>query len=149
MSLERKHFNEKNKNESYSLLKPIRIVPSVNNIFIKKILIKKDDFLKPNFSINLKGYKIEIGDYKIIYNFSSKNGHIIECKVDFPLIYDNKCYFITQNKVDGNNNQDIIPMKLTDNKNKYIYECIINLEEFNNWEKKEIYLGTEFTIFSI
>ena len=40
-------------------------------------------------------------------------------------------------------------MKLTDNKNKYIYECIINLEEFNNWEKKEIYLGTEFTIFSI
>ena len=149
LSLERKHFNEKNKNESYSLLKPIRIVPSVNNIFIKKILIKKDDFLKPNFSINLKGYKIDIGDYKIIYNFSSRNGHIIECKVDFPLIYDNKCYFITQNKVDGNNNQDIIPMKLTDNKNKYIYECIINLEEFNNWEKKEIYLGTEFTIFSI
>jgi hypothetical protein len=149
LSMERKHFNEKNKNESESLLKPIKIVPSINNILLKKILIKKENFLKPNFSINLKGYKFDIGDYNIIYLLSSNNGHKIMCKVDFPLIYDNKCYFLTQNKVDGNNNQGIIPMQMTNNKNKYVYECIINIEEFDTWEKKEIYLGTEVTIFSI
>ena len=149
LSMERKHFNEKNKNESYSLLKPIKIAPSINNILIKKILIKEEDFLKPNFSINLKGYKVDIGDYKIIYNLSFKNGHTITCKVDFPLVYDNKCYFLTQNIVDGNNNQNIIPMKLTNYKSKYVYECVINIEEFDSFEKKEIYLGTEVIIFSI
>ena len=149
LSMERKHFNEKNKNESYSLLKPIKIVPSINNILIKKILIKKDEFLKPNFSINLKGYKVDIGDYKIIYNLSFNNGHTITCKVDFPLVYDNKCYFLTQNIVDGNNNQKIMPMKLTDYKSKYVYECVIKIEEFDTFEKKEIYLGTEVIIFSI
>ncbi len=149
LSLERKHFNEKNKKESDLLLKPIKIVPSINNILIKKILIKKDDFLKPNFSINLKGYKCDIGDYNINYLLSTNQGHTIICKVNFPLIYDNKCYFLTQNKVDGNNNQGIIPMKLTDYKSKYVYECIISLDEFNSWEQKEMYLGTEVTIFSI
>ena len=149
LSMERKHFNEKNKNESYSLLKPIKIVPSINNILIKKILIKKDEFLKPNFSINLKGYKVDIGEYKIIYNLSFNNGYTIDCKVDFPLVYDNKCYFLTQNIVDGNNNQKIMPMKLTDYKSKYVYECVIKIEEFDTFEKKEIYLGTEVIIFSI
>ena len=149
LSMERKHFNEKNKNESYSLLKPIKIVPSINNILIKKILIKKDEFLKPNFSINLKGYKVDIGEYKIIYNLSFNNGYTIDCKVDFPLVYDNKCFFLTQNIVDGNNNQKIMPMKLTDYKSKYVYECVIKIEEFDTFEKKEIYLGTEVIIFSI
>ena len=149
LSLERKHFNEKNKKESNSLIKPIKIVPSLENIFLKKILIKKEDFFKQNFSIKAKGYKSEIGEFRINYMLLHNNEYSIICKVDFPLNYDNKCYFLTQNKVDGNNNQDIIPMKLTEYKTKYIYECVIKFEEFDNCQQKEIKLGTEVSIFSM
>ena len=146
LSLERKNFNEKNIKEINSIIKPIEIVPSLDNIFLKKISIKKEDFFKPNFSIfSLKGYKSEIGDFKINYRLSHNNRYYIICKVDFPSNDDNKCYFFTQN----NNNHDIIPMKLTEYKTKYTYECIINFEEFDESEQKEIKLGTKVTIFSM
>ena len=151
LTMERKQFNKKNNDKVDIFLNTsIKIMPSLNNYKIRDINIIKDDFNKYS-SINSKGNHYKLGEYEIKYIFNIQGGYKAFCELSFNLKDNtNACFLITQNKEDKNNNQKCFPMKLTKkNGKKYIYECLISFDEFDNEKEKDVKLGIEALMFSI
>ncbi len=149
--MDRNHFNEKNNDESEKLLNTsIKIVPYINHMVIREIVLKKELFNK--YSQNrAKGNHYKLGNYELIYNFITQDGYkaisrlIITAKEGT-----NSCFLITQNKVINNNKQGFCPMRLIDIKGRtYNYECKINYDEFDIGKEKEVKMIIEALIFSV
>ena len=69
MNLERKHFNDKNHEETEKFLNsPIKILPLINQFHIKDMRITKNDVIKFK-KITKKGIHYKIGDFLISYSF--------------------------------------------------------------------------------
>ena len=151
LSMERKHFNKENSDETEQFLyTPIKIIPSLNLQTIRDMRLIKDDF-NSHSSVVTRGNHYKLGEYKIIYNYSTKNRHKAICQVTFTLKKDtNACFLLTQNKILRNEKEIQIPMKLVDiNNNTYTYQCIIYLEEFDIGKEKEVKMRTEALGFSL
>ena len=131
MSMERKHFNEKNHEETEKFLNsPIKIVPFINQNHIKEMRITKNDIIKFT-KITKTGIHYKIGDYKLLYSFSIENGYKAICEFSFTIKNKmNACFFVTQNKISQNGEQNVYPMKLTKNENNnFVFECCIPFDE--------------------
>ena len=131
MSMERKHFNEKNHEETEKFLNsPIKIVPFINQNHVKEMRITKNDIIKFT-KITKTGIHYKIGDYKLLYSFSIENGYKAICEFSFTIKNKmNACFFVTQNKISQNGEQNVYPMKLTKNKNNnFVFECCIPFDE--------------------
>ena len=151
LTMERKQFNKKNNDKIDNLLNTsIQIIPSINNFLIREIKFNKDDFNK-YARLNTKGNHYKLGEYEIKYHFNIQEGYKAFCEFTFNLKDNtNACFLITQNKENKNHSQKCFPMKLT-NKNgkKYIYECLISFDEFDNGKEKDLKFQTEALMFSI
>ena len=149
--MDRNHFNEKNNDESEKLLNTsIKIVPYINHMVIREIVLKKELFNK--YSQNrAKGNHYKLGNYELIYNFITQDGYKAISKLNFTVKEGtNSCFLITQNKVINNNKQSFCPMRLIDIKGRtYFYECIINYDEFDIGKEKEVKMIIEALIFSV
>lgn len=149
LSMERKHFNESNKNDIEKFLFiSLKIFPSLTNIKIRDIKLKMEDIIKYS-AINIKGNHYKFGEYKLKYSINLKNGLESFCEFSFTLKDNsNSCFLITQSQINKNNKQKLFPMKLTEKKDKkYNYECVIPFEESSNQE--DISLIIEALVFTI
>ena len=149
--MDRKHFNDKNNDESEKLLNTsIKIVPYINHMTIREIVLKKELFNKYSHN-RAKGNHYKLGNYEIIYNFITQDGYKAISKLIFTVKEGtNSCFLITQNKVVNNNKQRFYPMRLVDIKDKtYTYECKIKYDEFDIGKEKEVKMIIEALIFSV
>ena len=132
MSMERKHFNDKNHEDTEKFLNsPIKIVPYINLFQIKEMRITKNDIIK-FAKISKSGIHYKIGDFKLLYSFDIENGYKAVCEFSFTVKNKmNACFFATQNKISQIGEQSVYPMKLTKNtNNNFVYECYIPFDEF-------------------
>ena len=150
LSMERKHFNEINHNEteSFSFLS-FKIIPSLLNVKIRDIKLKSEDFDKYS-AINIKGNCNKLGDYKIKYSFDFKNGFKALCQLSFTVKEDSNNYFlITQSRI-KKYKQKLFPMRLVENKNNQLhYECLIPFDEYNINNKEDIDMILEALVFTL
>ena len=131
-NMERKHFNDKNHEDTEKFLNsPIKIVPYINLFQIKETRITKNDIIKFG-KISKSGNHYKIGDFKLLYSFDIENGYKAVCEFSFTLKNKmNACFFAAQNKISQIGEQSVYPMKLTKNtNNNFVYECYIPFDEF-------------------
>ena len=131
-NMERKHFNDKNHEDTEKFLNsPIKIVPYINLFQIKETRITKNDIIK-FAKISKSGNHYKIGDFKLLYSFDIENGYKAVCELSFTVKNKmNACFFATQNKISQIGEQSVYPMKLTKNtNNNFVYECYIPFDEF-------------------
>lgn len=152
LNLERKHFNEKNNEETDKFLNtPIKILPLINHYHIREMRINKNDIIK--FSkLNTTGFNYKIGNYKLLFTFNIKNGYNALCQFSFITKKNmNACFFVTQNKIAQNGEQSVIPMNLIKNENnEYSYECLIPFDELEFNENNSCFrVKTDVIIFDI
>ena len=151
MNMERKHFNDKNFEETEKFLNtPIKILPSINQFHIKETIITRNDILKFT-KISKSGIHYKIGDFKIVYTFNIENGYKSICELSFSLKNKmNACFFVTQNKISKNGEQNVYPMKLTKNENNnFVYESVLPLEEFDEENQNSLKLKVDVLAFYI
>ena len=150
LSMDRKHFNEQNQGKTDEFLsKSNKIIPSISDYKIREIKLKKEDFSK--YAMNkIDGNHYKLGNYNITYNYKIKDGYKAYCKLSFTSKNNSNCFMFTQRKVDKNNKQQLIPMKLTKREDKILeYECVINFEEFDEKKENEVNMIIESLIFSM
>ena len=151
LNLERKHFNDKNHEDTEKFLNaPIKILPLINQYHIKETRINKNDIMK--FSkINTTGFNYKIGNYKLVYTFNINNGYNAVCEFSFNVKKKmNACFFLTQNKIAQTGEQSVIPMKLVKNENdNYVYECLIPFDELEINEPSCFRIKTDVMAFDI
>ena len=151
LSMERKQFNDKNHEETEKFLNsPIKIVPLINQFHIKEMRITKNDIIKFT-KITKNGIHYKIGDFILVYSFNIENGFKAICEFSFTLKNKmNSCYFVTQNKISQNGEQNSYPMKLTKSENyNFVYECYIPFDEFDNGNQNYITIKTNVLAFYI
>ena len=151
LSMERKHFNKKNNDETYQFLyTPIKVIPSISQIFIRDMRLIKDDFNKHS-CLSSHGNHSKLGDYSINYYYSTSKGYKATCEITFTLKKDtNACFLLTQNKFLKSDKQIQTPMKLVNiNDRTYTYKCFIYFEEFDIGKEKEVKMKTEALSFSL
>ena len=151
MNLERKHFNDKNHEETEKFLNsPIKILPLINQFYIKDMRITKNDVIKFK-KITKKGIHYKIGDFLISYSFDIEDGYKTICEFTFTINKNmNACFFVTQNKISQNGEQNVFPMKLTKKENNnFLYECFLPIEEFDINEQNYINIKTDVLAFYI
>lgn len=151
MSLERKHFNDKNNEETEKFLNsPIKVVPYINSYHIKELVINKNDIVKFQ-KITKTGVHYRIGDFTIVYTFNADNGYKSLCQFSFQ--YKNKnnvCFFVTQNKISLNGEQNICPMKLTKcENNNFEYECLLFFDELDVNNQYSVKIKTDVVAFYV
>lgn len=62
----------------------------------------------------------------------------------------NACFFVTQNKISKNGEQNVYPMKLTKNENNnFVYESVLPLEEFDEENQNSLKLKMDVLAFYI
>ena len=147
MNLERKHFNDKNHEETEKFLNsPILI----NQFHIKDMRITKNDVIKFK-KITKKGIHYKIGDFLISYSFDIEDGYKTICEFTFTINKNmNACFFVTQNKISQNGEQNVFPMKLTKKENNnFLYECFLPIEEFDINDQNYINIKTDVLAFYI
>ena len=148
MNLERKHFNDKNHEETEKFLNsPIKILPLINQFHIKDMRITKNDIIKFK-KITKKGIHYKIGDFLISYSFNIEDGY---CEFSFTINNNmNACFFVTQNKICQNGEQNVYPMKLTKKENNnFVYECFLTLEELDINNQNYFNIKTDVLAFYI
>ena len=151
MNLERKHFNDKNHEETEKFLNsPIKILPLINQFHIKDMRITKNDVIKFK-KITKKGIHYKIGDFLISYSFDIEDGYKTICEFTFTINKNmNACFFVTQNKISQNGEQNVCPMKLTKKENNnFLYECFLPIEEFDINDQNYINIKTDVLAFYI
>ena len=149
MSMERKHFNDKNHEDTEKFLNsPIKIVPYINLFQIKEMRITKNDIIK-FAKISKSGIHYKIGDFKLLYSFDIENGYKAVCEFSFTVKNKmNACFFATQNKISQIGEQSVYPMKLTKNtNNNFVYECYIPFDEFEINNDNYTTIKTSFLAF--
>ena len=142
LSMERKHFNSKGKNETELLLEtPISIKVYMADYYIYKMNIKKTDFTLNSISSKNKHYKI--GNFELKYFPINYDGYKASSELIINLIEnENSCLYITQNKVDKDNKPKVFPMKLKKKiGKKFIYEGMIYFDEFDKGTQNEATLN--------
>ena len=143
LSMERKHFNEKNNDEAEKLLKSPLKIPIILNQF--KLIDYPLDYFKPNVTCQYTANSTnsKIGKYYIKYEQNIGNNNI-KSKVIFNLPPDtNACFLIIQSKT-----QKCFPMLLKSNINgEYIFECEIPREEFPKKKEEKLYMTIEIMMF--
>lgn len=149
LSMERKHFNNKNKDEiDQFLTTPIKLYPSINqyNFFKNKIEISQ---LKFTYTKTIQTNHFKLGKCELRYKSNNQNSSI-NCVFLFTLNHDiNACFLITQNIIDYNQNQKYLPMKLKSKQGRtYMYELVIP-NEIIETAKKDLNLSIDVLIFSI
>ena len=151
VNMERKHFNDKNYEETEKFVKsPIKVVPLISQLHIKEMIITKNDVIKfPK--ITRTGFHYKVGDFKIIYSFNSENDYKSICEFSFNVKNNiNACFLVTQNKVSKNGEQNVYTMKLIKNENNhYEYECEIPFDEFNINDQNSVKLKTDVLTFYV
>ena len=151
VNMERKHFNDKNYEETEKFVKsPIKVVPLISQLHIKEMIITKNDVIKfPK--ITRTGFHYKVGDFKIVYSFNSENDYKSICEFSFNVKNNiNACFLVTQNKVSKNGEQNVYTMKLIKNENNhYEYECEIPFDEFNINDKNSVKLKTDVLTFYV
>ncbi len=148
LNLERKHFNDKNNEETYKFLNtPIKIMPFINQYHIREMRINKNDIMKFQ-KINTTGFNYKIGNYKLKYSFD--NEYNTKCEFSFTLKNKmNACFFVTQNKITQNGEQTVYPMKLINNENNiFNYECNISFDELMT-DQNCCRIKTDIIVFDI
>ena len=151
MNLERKHFNDKNHEETEKFLNsPIKILPLINQFHIKDMRITKNDIIKFK-KITKKGIHYKIGDFLISYSFNIEDGYKAICEFSFTINNNmNACFFVTQNKICQNGEQNVYPMKLTKKENNnFVYECFLTLEELDINNQNYFNIKTDVLAFYI
>ena len=151
MNMERKHFNDKNNEDTKKFLNsPIKIIPLISPFHIKETRINKNDIINCA-TISKSGIHYKIGDFKIVYSFKVENGYKGICKFSFTVKNKmNVCFFVTQNKIRPNGEQNSYPMKLTKNENNnYEYEGFIPFEEFEINNQNYMTIKTDVLAFYI
>ena len=151
VNMERKHFNDKNYEETEKFVKsPIKVVPLISQLHIKEMIITKNDVIKfPK--ITRTGFHYKVGDFKIVYSFNSENDYKSICEFSSNVKNNiNACFLVTQNKVSKNGEQNVYTMKLIKNENNhYEYECEIPFDEFNINDKNSVKLKTDVLTFYV
>ena len=132
VSMERDHFNEENKEDNEDkkynsilikiikdynefIAKPPSIIPNISYYSLISVELTKRD-LDEEY-IKKKGYNVHIGDFEIKFKFKQDNFYSTLCKFYFKNTK-NAIFFISQKKkLIDSNTFEIIPMKLSSNKN--------------------------------
>ena len=151
MNMERKHFNDKSNEDTKKFLNsPIKIIPLISPFHIKEMRINKNDIIKCG-TITKSGIHYKIGDFKIVYSFKVENGYKGICKFSFTVKNKmNACFFVTQNKIRQNGEQNSYPMKLMKNENNnFEYESNIPFEEFEINNQNYMTIKTDVLAFYI
>ena len=145
LAMERKHFNERNNNETNEFLNsPITLNPNINSFTIGKTDIGPFDGenITKSYLIN---YTNKLKNIKIEYKYNKNNNKNVKCKFTFTL----QGYFnILLTQCLPNEDKDIIfyPMELSDKQgNEYTYECDIPTKQLSI--RKNI--STQALLFSI
>jgi len=146
LSMERKHFNEKNNDETEKFLKsPIKLVPVLNQF---KLLEYPLDVFKPNAdcAYSTSPRHAKLGEYFLRYEQNPGNNNI-KCKLSFNLPKDtNACFLITQTKIDRI--QKFYPMILKSNEEgEYLFECEIPKIEFPKKKEEKKYMNIDVMKF--
>lgn len=149
LSMERKHFNNKNKDEiDQFLTTPIKLYPSINqyNLLSNKIELSQ---LKFTYSKTIQTNHFKLGKCDLRYKYNCLNLSI-NCLFSFTLNHDiNACFLITQNIIDFNQNQKYLPMKLISKEGrKYMYEVVIP-HDIIETAQKNLNLSIDILLFSI
>lgn len=146
LSMERKHFNEKNSNDIEKFLEsPIKLEPILDQFNLIEYPL---DYFKPDkdscYSIHPKHNKL--GQYFLIYDHSP-NKEIIKSKLSFKLgTNTNACFLVTQAKV--GKIQKFFPMKLKRNEGgNFEFECEIPKEEFPKRKEEKIKMNIDVMMF--
>lgn len=145
LALERKHFNERNNNETNEFLNmPITLAPNIKSFKIGETDIGPfdEEDITESYSINTKN---KLKNIKIVYKYNNNNNKNVKCKFTFTLP-GNFNIFLTQCL--PNEDKDIIfyPMELSDKQgNKYTYECDIPTKQLSIRK----YVSTQAILFSI
>ena len=151
ISLERKHFNEKNNEETDKFLNsPIKIVPNINLYHVKEMTITKNDIIKFR-KISKKGIHFKIGDFQVVYSLNINDGYKTICEFSFTLKNKmNACFFVSQNKITKNGEQTVYPMKLIKNdNNNFVFECYMTFDELNSDNQSWLKLKTDVLVFYV
>ena len=129
--------------------KPIIIIPDISCYDIEIINIKRSN-LKLS-TIKKKSYNSFLGDFDIQYLFGIGNIYSSKCYLIFtPKNKNNINYFIFQKKIINQKCVDKIPMKLEiGDKNQYLYESILNFDEFKNEDTKIITMEIKVHVFTM
>ena len=149
LSMERKHFNNKNKDEiDQFLTTPIKLYPSINqyNLLSNKIELSQ---LKFTYSKTIQTNHFKLGKCDLRYKYNCLNLSI-NCLFSFTLNHDiNACFLITQNIIDFNQNQKYLPMKLISKQGRnYMYEVVIP-HDIIETAQKNLNLSIDILLFSI
>ncbi len=145
LALERKHFNERNNNETNEFLNmPITLAPNIKSFKIGETDIGPfdEEEITESYSINTKN---KLKNIKIVYKYNNNNNKNVKCKFTFTLP-GNFNIFLTQCL--PNEDKDIIfyPMELSDKQgNEYTYDCDIPTKQLSI--RKNI--STQALLFSI
>jgi hypothetical protein len=149
MAMERKHFNDKNHEETGKFLNtPIKVLPLINLFHVKEMTITKNDIIKFT-KISKNGIHYKIGDFKIVYTFTINDGYKSICEFSFTLKNNiNACFFVTQNKIAPNGETSVYPMKLVKSENNnFVYECYITFDELNTNNRNSSKIKTDVLSF--
>ena len=146
LSMERKHFNEKNNDETEKFLQsPIKLAPILNQF---NLLNYPLDVFKPNAdcAYSTRPTHPKIGKYYLSYNQEPGNNNIRSIlRINLPKDT-NACFLITQTKTD--NIQKFYPMILKSNEEgEYEYECEIPKEEFPKKKEEKKYMSIDVMKF--
>ena len=151
VNMERKHFN--NKNQSYEeitkfLNAPIKMIPVINQYFIKDITLTKKD-INEYTKMTKTGFHFKIGNYQIVYTLNINDGYKIICEFSFKVKKGmNACFLVSQTKISKNLEQTLYPMQLVKHENNdFIYECYIPSEEYEFGPQNLLKLKTDVLAF--
>lgn len=150
ISMERKHFNEEQKNKTEKMMvTPLLINPNIFNFNIISTYIEKKNL---DYSyLKKKCYNVHIGNCELNYIFDINNIFSSLSKFNFTLKKNrNATFFIFQRKLINNKLVEIIPMKLKNNHDRnYNYESKVDLDELKNESINKIEMDIKVQMFCI
>ena len=160
VSMERNRFNEQNKEILISgalpknlidevkkfLYKPFFLMPNIYNYNIITMEFEKKNFNK--MTIKKKGYNAHIGDFEIKFKFKYDGIYHSLCQFSFDK-NPKSFFFVAQKKIFDDKTCEIIPMKLVNINDNYVYETEVQFNELRDEEYSQIKMETKIQIFTL
>ena len=150
LSLERKHFNEKNKKDIDNFLRnPKFCVPTLTSFKLDPVQIEKyNSNLIDNKTVNLKNKFLGNYEFKFMQIPLTKN---VVCSFNFTLDEDYDASALVQlNKQEKDNYNKSFPMKFIEKQGlTYFYQYTIPFEEFKEGIDKSFIMIPEIKLFNI
>ena len=151
LDMDRKHFNNKGKDETEALLNtPIKVNVSMYEYHLYRVLFKKHDFNRDNISFRNKHYRV--GEFEIKYTPINYDGY--KASSEFIIYFKdnmNACFNVTQNLTNRNNEiTKVFPMRFKSKNGKtYVYEGMIYFDCFDNGTSNEVGINISVLTFFV